>query len=212
MSDFFGCCNPAHFAILPDGRFVTSEKGIPRIKVYSAQGQFECVVAGPEQLAVDSRQLSDPRLAADKRVFDVAVDSRGRVLVLDPQARSVRVYVRSRGSGRSRVMTNDRWPPRGRRAFLVGLVRQLLLVALALFTGYLLRRRPLGCPQRARTRLPGMCAVVALSTARARRDRTDGSENASVKMTNSDPPSTRTVGEPGCSTDYAWRPSWPWAR
>jgi sugar lactone lactonase YvrE len=93
LKDFFGCCNPAHLAILPDGRFVTSEKGIPRIKVYGAQGQFESVVAGPEQLTIHNLQVVDPREDADKRVFDVAVDSQGRVLVLDPQNRSVRVYV-----------------------------------------------------------------------------------------------------------------------
>jgi len=29
IADFFGCCNPAHLALLPDGRFVTSGKGIP---------------------------------------------------------------------------------------------------------------------------------------------------------------------------------------
>jgi len=31
---FSGCCNPAHFTFLPDGRFVTSEKGLVRIKTY----------------------------------------------------------------------------------------------------------------------------------------------------------------------------------
>ena len=93
LSDFFGCCNPAHFALLPDGRFVTSEKGIPRIKVYSPQGKFECVVASPQQLAGEDGQLADPRQAADRRVFDVAVDRQGRVLVLDPLACSVRIYV-----------------------------------------------------------------------------------------------------------------------
>jgi hypothetical protein len=31
---FCGCCNPSHFALLPDGSFVTSEKGIPRVKLY----------------------------------------------------------------------------------------------------------------------------------------------------------------------------------
>ena len=93
LKDFFGCCNPAHLAVLPDGRFVTSEKGIPRIKVYSAQGQFESVVAGPEQLAIHNLQVVDPREDADKRVFDVAVDGQGRVLVLDPQNHSVRIYV-----------------------------------------------------------------------------------------------------------------------
>ena len=98
LSDFFGCCNPAHFAMLPDGRFVTSEKGIPRIKVYTAQGQFECVVAGPEQLSVGDRHVADPSEGADKRVFDVAVDRQGRVLVLDPRSRTVRVYLARQGS------------------------------------------------------------------------------------------------------------------
>lgn len=69
IDGFFGCCNPAHFAVLSDGRFVTVEKGLPRIKIYTAQGKFECVVAGPEQF---------PSTAAD-----LAVDGRDRILVLD---------------------------------------------------------------------------------------------------------------------------------
>lgn len=36
---FCGCCNPAHFAILPQG-FVTAEKGINRIKILDAEGGF----------------------------------------------------------------------------------------------------------------------------------------------------------------------------
>jgi hypothetical protein len=36
---FCGCCNPAHFAIIPDG-FVTAEKGINRIKILSKKGEF----------------------------------------------------------------------------------------------------------------------------------------------------------------------------
>jgi hypothetical protein len=78
IDGFFGCCNPAHFAILADGRFVTAEKGIPRIKVYTPQGEFSCVVAGPEQMAVPAA--------------DVATDSHERVLVLDPAAKSVRIF------------------------------------------------------------------------------------------------------------------------
>jgi hypothetical protein len=36
-----GCCNPACFALLSDGRIVTVEKGVPRIKVFRAeQGQW----------------------------------------------------------------------------------------------------------------------------------------------------------------------------
>ena len=82
IEGFCGCCNPTHFAILPDGRFVTSEKGLPRVKVYSASGEFESVVAAPVSFADRTAGL------------DVAADSTGRVLVLDPVAKTVRVFVR----------------------------------------------------------------------------------------------------------------------
>jgi hypothetical protein len=36
---FCGCCNPAHFALLPEG-FVTTEKGINRIKILNNEGEF----------------------------------------------------------------------------------------------------------------------------------------------------------------------------
>jgi hypothetical protein len=36
---FCGCCNPSHFALIPQG-FVTSEKGINRIKILDAEGRF----------------------------------------------------------------------------------------------------------------------------------------------------------------------------
>jgi DNA-binding beta-propeller fold protein YncE len=36
---FCGCCNPAHFIVTPDG-FITSEKGINRIKVLGTEGEF----------------------------------------------------------------------------------------------------------------------------------------------------------------------------
>jgi DNA-binding beta-propeller fold protein YncE len=36
---FCGCCNPAHFALIPGG-FVTAEKGINRIKLLNAKGEF----------------------------------------------------------------------------------------------------------------------------------------------------------------------------
>jgi hypothetical protein len=36
---FCGCCNPAHFATIPDG-FVTAEKGINRIKILDMKGKF----------------------------------------------------------------------------------------------------------------------------------------------------------------------------
>jgi hypothetical protein len=36
---FCGCCAPPHFVVLPDG-FVTSEKGINRIKILNKKGEF----------------------------------------------------------------------------------------------------------------------------------------------------------------------------
>jgi hypothetical protein len=36
---FCGCCNPAHFAVIPQG-FVTAEKGINRIKIIGPDGDF----------------------------------------------------------------------------------------------------------------------------------------------------------------------------
>jgi hypothetical protein len=50
IEGFSGCCNPAHFTFLPDGRFVTSEKGLVRIKTYKPSGEFEGVVAAPRKI------------------------------------------------------------------------------------------------------------------------------------------------------------------
>jgi hypothetical protein len=80
IEDFSGCCNPAHLAIGPDGTFVTAEKGLVRVKTYTAEGRFRSVVAPPAAFAKES---GPP---------DVAMDSAGRVLVLDPGARTVRVF------------------------------------------------------------------------------------------------------------------------
>ncbi len=41
---FCGCCNPAHFAIIPGG-FVTAEKGINRIKLLNEKGEFTELVS-----------------------------------------------------------------------------------------------------------------------------------------------------------------------
>ena len=36
---FCACCNPAHFAVIPDG-FITAEKGLHRIKILDKEGKF----------------------------------------------------------------------------------------------------------------------------------------------------------------------------
>lgn len=92
ISDFFGCCNPSQFAMLANGKFVTSEKGLPRVKIYSDEGEFESVVAGPEQLGIKKYEIGDPRSARGGIVFDVATDTDDRILVLDPKKKCVRVF------------------------------------------------------------------------------------------------------------------------
>jgi hypothetical protein len=82
IETFCGCCNPTDFTITPDGLFVTSEKGLPRIKVYSVKGKFECVVAPPDAFAHDTFGI------------DLAVDAQGHIVALDPKAKAVRVFVR----------------------------------------------------------------------------------------------------------------------
>ena len=84
VEGFCGCCNPSHFAILSDGSFVTSEKGIERVKVYLPSGEFKCLVAAPYQFDEGTRGL------------DVAVDSRERVLILDPWRNQIRIFIHKR--------------------------------------------------------------------------------------------------------------------
>ncbi|MGD9496285.1 MAG: hypothetical protein AB7Y46_08240 [Armatimonadota bacterium] len=80
IDGFGGCCNPTDIALLPDGRVVTSEKGLPRVKVHSADGALLSVVAPPADF---------DRLAEG---IDLAVDGLGRVIVLDPARGQVRLY------------------------------------------------------------------------------------------------------------------------
>ncbi len=89
IQGFCGCCNPVHFSIFPDGRFVTSEKGLTRIKIYSPKGQFEGVVAGPEAFP----QLQD-NTSAKMTGIALAIDSQGQVLTVDPVSGEVKTFRR----------------------------------------------------------------------------------------------------------------------
>lgn len=82
LDGFSGCCNPSHFAFLPDGSYVTSEKGIVRIKVHDPTGRFKSVVAASDQFDKGTTGL------------DIAVDSKGRVIVLDPKRQLIRIFER----------------------------------------------------------------------------------------------------------------------
>lgn len=79
---FSGCCNPSHIALLSDGSFVTSEKGLVRIKIHSANGDFKCVVAVPSEFNDNVRGI------------DLAVDSEDRIYAIVPDENQLRIYQR----------------------------------------------------------------------------------------------------------------------
>ena len=97
IEGFCGCCNPVNFAILDDGSFVTVEKGLVRVKIYDADGNFACVVAGPEQL-VEGCGAKICQMPADCQAggFDLAVDNNQQVLVLDTIKNVIRIFAKKR--------------------------------------------------------------------------------------------------------------------
>jgi hypothetical protein len=88
LEGFAGCCNPVDFAILPDGCFVTYEKGMDRVKIYNQAGVFVCVVSAPT--TIDDPALADCSIGA--KVHDLAIDPSGNILVLDDFSKMIRVY------------------------------------------------------------------------------------------------------------------------
>ncbi|HKJ41335.1 MAG TPA: hypothetical protein VKA27_04540 [Sunxiuqinia sp.] len=77
---FSGCCNPAQMAIMANNSFVTSEKGIVRVKIYDQHGEYKGVVAAPDQ-------FNEVSLAPD-----VCVDNQDRVILLDFTRKQVRIF------------------------------------------------------------------------------------------------------------------------
>ena len=86
IKGFCGCCNPSHFIVLEDGSFITSEKGIARVKVHNQLGEMVSVVAGPDKFVEGTVGL------------DLAVDSAQRIFVLDPKQKLVRIFTKNQES------------------------------------------------------------------------------------------------------------------
>lgn len=80
IDGFSGCCNPAHFTFLPGGNFVTSEKGLVRIKVHKPSGELLGVVAPPV------------KFDNEDEAPDIATDTLGNVYALDFKRKMIRVF------------------------------------------------------------------------------------------------------------------------
>jgi hypothetical protein len=80
VEGFSGCCNPAHFTFLPDGSYITSEKGMVRIKIHKPSGEFLSVVAPPVLFAEEGKAP------------DVVCDEEGRIYALDYEKKMIRLF------------------------------------------------------------------------------------------------------------------------
>lgn len=93
IEGFCGCCNPINIAVLADDSFVTCEKGLARIKLYDPEGAFVGVVAGPQQFGATPHICSTPE-QCQSGGYDVAVDTRDRIYILDTIRNVVKIFSR----------------------------------------------------------------------------------------------------------------------
>ncbi len=80
LQGFTGCCNPAHIVLMNDGTFVTSEKGLVRIKTYKPSGELISVVAPPSAFGQGNTAP------------DIAVTPSGLICALDFNLNTIRIF------------------------------------------------------------------------------------------------------------------------
>ena len=80
IDGFLGCCNPARIGAMPDGSFITSEKGLVRIKIYEQSGKLRSVVAPPSLFKDDGKAP------------DICTDEEGVIYALDFDKNMVRIF------------------------------------------------------------------------------------------------------------------------
>jgi len=79
-NDFCGCCNPTNMAIAANGEIITTEKTIPRIKIFSRDGKKMLALIGADNFNKDCYNMY------------VAVDSKYRVYAVDNGSNCVRIF------------------------------------------------------------------------------------------------------------------------
>ncbi len=93
VEGFGGCCNPVSFVQLPDGNYLTAERGRPRVKLYDQRGEFQKLLAGPESFEINARvSAADHAAGCVTGGLDVAADSTGAAIVLDRVTGHVRRF------------------------------------------------------------------------------------------------------------------------
>lgn len=78
--DFCGCCNPTNIAVAANGNIITTEKTIPRVKIYSPRGRKLLAIMGVGSFDKNCANM------------DVAVDSDSNIYVVDNRANCIRVF------------------------------------------------------------------------------------------------------------------------
>ena len=87
MSGFVGCCNPIALATLEDGRILTVEKSVSRIKIFT-DGKLDCVVAGPNTLELSANRPAVP----GGHTFSAVPLFGGRIAVFDFEGQMLRIF------------------------------------------------------------------------------------------------------------------------
>lgn len=80
IDGFSGCCNPAQMTIDAQGNFITSEKGLVRMKIYKPSGELIGIVAEPAKFK-DGENAPEP-----------VVTESGQIIALDFDQRMIRYF------------------------------------------------------------------------------------------------------------------------
>jgi len=94
LDGFTACCNPIGLAVLDDGRILTVEKAVSRVKIFQPDGQLDTVVAGADILEALPPGMARKPLDPGGRYFSAVPLSDGRIAVFDFEYATVRIFVK----------------------------------------------------------------------------------------------------------------------
>jgi hypothetical protein len=77
---FIGCCNPNFISFTPNGNIITAEKGIPRVSLFTRDGQFEEILLNSSLLGGGNRPYQT--IAVGNKLV---VAGRNRIMIFTPK-------------------------------------------------------------------------------------------------------------------------------